>query len=85
MKERLLTNWTFSRVIYLAMGILIIVQAVMAGQFFGIFLGGYLSIMGLFAIGCASGNCFSGNCQVDPQTKGNNMVEDVEFEEIKSK
>ena len=49
----------------------------------GTFLGIYFASMGLFAFGCASGNCFGGNCEPLPMKKSNKKIEDVTFEEIK--
>lgn len=85
MKERILTNWTFMRALYLLMGIAVIVQAVMSQQWFGILIGGYFASMGLFAFGCAAGNCYGGNCATEPQQKPNTTIQDVEFEEVKTK
>jgi len=39
--------------------------------------------MGLLAFGCAAGNCFGGNCAVEPKQKS--IIQDVEFEEVKTK
>jgi hypothetical protein len=66
MKERILNNWTFMRALYLLMGIAVIVQSVMSQQWFGVAFGGYFASMGLFAFGCAAGNCDSGNCVTKP-------------------
>jgi murein endopeptidase len=57
MKERILTNWTFTRVLFLVMGSYIVVQSVITEQWFGLAIGGYFASMGLFAFGCAAGNC----------------------------
>lgn len=85
MKNRILTNWTFARVLYLVLGIVLIVQSVMSQQWFGVVFGGYISAMGLFAFGCAAGNCYGGNCETESQQKLNSTIQDVEFEEVKSK
>lgn len=85
MKERILTNWTFMRALYLLMGIAVIVQAVMSQQWFGVLIGGYFASMGLFAFGCAAGNCYSGNCAMEQKQKLNTTIQDVEFEEVKTK
>jgi hypothetical protein len=85
MKERILNNWTFMRALYLLMGIAVIVQSVMSQQWFGVAFGGYFASMGLFAFGCAAGNCYSGNCVTKPLQKFNTTMEDVEFEEVKTK
>lgn len=62
--ERLVKGWTVIRVIYLAIGLAVIFQAINYNQWLGIFLGAYLSFMGLFGFGCAGGNCFEGNCDI---------------------
>jgi hypothetical protein len=85
MKNRILNNWTFMRALYLLMGIAVIVQAVMSQQWFGVLFGGYFASMGLFAFGCAAGNCYGGNCAIEPQQKSNTTIQDVEFEEVKTK
>jgi hypothetical protein len=82
MKERILTNWTFTRAFYLIMGIFVIVQSFMVQQWFGIAFGGYFAAMGLFAFGCASGNCIGGNCSTEPKQ---NTIVDVNIEEVKTK
>jgi hypothetical protein len=83
MKDRILKNWTFIRVVYLAIGLAVIVQSVLSKQWFGIVFGGYFASMGLFAFGCAAGNCFGGSCDVVPKQKSNNAIQDVEWEEVK--
>lgn len=65
MKERILTNWTFTRALYLLMGSALIIQSAVSQQWFGVLFGGYFASMGLFAFGCAAGNCFGGNCAVE--------------------
>ena len=79
MKERILTNWTFTRALYLIMGIAVIIQSIMSHQWFGVALGGYFASMGLFAFGCASGNCY-----VAPKQK-TSTIQNVDFEEVKTK
>jgi hypothetical protein len=81
MKYRILSNWTFTRALYLGIGIAVIVQSVVNQQYFGAIIGGYFAAMGLFAFGCASGNCFGGNCSVEPKQKS--TIQDVDFEEVK--
>jgi len=81
MKERILTNWTFARALYLIMGIAVIIQSVMSHQWFGVAFGGYFASMGLFAFGCAAGNCFGGNCAVEPKQKS--TIQEVDFKEVK--
>lgn len=69
MKTRILTNWTFTRILFLAIGILIIGQALAAHEWWGMLFGAYFLAMGVFALGCASGNCVTGNCAVDLKDK----------------
>ena len=85
MKQRILSNWTFTRALYLAIGITIIVQSVMSQQYFGAIFGGYFAAMGLFAFGCAAGNCHGGNCSTEPRQKSYSEIQDVKFEEVKTK
>jgi hypothetical protein len=85
MKNRILNNWTFTRALYLLIGTAVIVQSVMSQQWFGVLFGGYFASMGLFAFGCAAGagNCFGGNCEVEQKQKS--IIQDVKFEEVKTK
>jgi hypothetical protein len=69
MKERILTGWTVKRVLYLGIGVFLLVQSVMDGQGFGILFGGYFAAMGLFAFGCASGNCAGNDCSAKSSQK----------------
>ena len=85
MKERILTNWTFSRALYLIIGIAVIIQSIMSKQWFGVAFGGYFASMGLFAFGCAAGNCFGSSCATEPKQKSTATIQDVDFEEIKPK
>lgn len=85
MKERILTQWTFARVLFLVVGIAVVIQSVISEQWFGVIFGGYFASMGLFAFGCAAGNCFNGNCEVAPKQKSTTSIQDVEFEEVKTK
>lgn len=78
MKNRILTNWTVRRALYLALGVYVIVQSIIDKQWLLIVFGAYFAAMGLLAIGCASGNC-----AVEPSQ--NSKVQDVEYEEIKTK
>ena len=78
MKQRLLTGWTFIRILYLLMGIGIIIQSLAERQWMGLALGVYFAFMGLFAVGCAAGNC-----QYSYDPKNRSTVAETEFEEIK--
>lgn len=85
MKERILTGWTLTRVLYLVMGSYIVVQSVLNQQWVGILLGGYFAAMGLFAFGCAAGNCGVGNYSEGQKNQGVANFEEVVFEEVKGK
>ncbi|MFZ0489276.1 MAG: hypothetical protein WBV11_08605 [Salegentibacter sp.] len=56
-KQRLLTGWNFPRIIYLVIGLLITMQAVSEDQWWGVALGAYMILAGIFAFGCAGGAC----------------------------
>ena len=66
MFENVFKNWTFIRVLYLILGLIILSQSAIDKQWAGVFLGVYFMVMGLFSIGCAGGNCAGGNCAVQP-------------------
>jgi hypothetical protein len=61
--KRLLTGWSFRRAIYLFIGVFIIIQSVIEKNWLGVLVGAYFASMGLFAFGCAGGDCYS-NCKV---------------------
>jgi hypothetical protein len=84
MKERITKGWTFTRVLYLALGAFVVAQSIMQQQWLGILLGGYFASMGLFAFGCAAGGCFGGNCGHLPAHGNQPIAKDVEFEELKT-
>lgn len=65
MKNRLITNWTWVRALYLVFGIVMLLQTLADRQWLMVLPALYVSAMGLFGFGCASGNCFGGQCQVD--------------------
>lgn len=67
MKERIFKNWTLTRALFLILGIVVIIQSILNYQWIGILFGSYFASMGLFAFGCATGNCYGGNCEVNPK------------------
>lgn len=85
MKQRILTGWTFGRVLYLVMGITILIQSVMIHQWMGMVLGSYFAAMGIFAFGCAAGSCLSSAGRMPRANKQEADVQDISFEEIKTK
>lgn len=85
MKERMLTGWTLSRVLYTAGGLLIIINSLVDRQWFGIVFGVYFASMGIFAFGCAAGNCYTGRTRTQQQSVSGNALPEVQFEEVKTK
>jgi hypothetical protein len=77
MKQRILYGWNFQRVLFLAFGILIIAQAISERSWVGLLPGIYFAAMGLFAFGCAGGNCFDGSCRTDLQEPKSNRSEPI--------
>ena len=71
LKQRLLTGWTFTRVLYVALGTFVIINSAPNQQWFGVLFGAYFASMGLFSFGCASGACFGGSCTTEPQQNTN--------------
>lgn len=57
MKKRLLYGWNIQRIAFFLIGLLLLVHTIMDQQFIGVLLGVYITAMGLFGFGCASGNC----------------------------
>ena len=57
----------------------------MLHQWVGALLGAYFASMGLFAFGCAAGNCFGTNQNTEMQQIENIDAHDIEFEEVKRK
>jgi len=81
-KQRILTGWSFIRVLYLVAGITVLISAVSSRQWMAVFVGGYFASMGLFAFGCAGGACFNSRYDKSyPETISNS--EEINFEEIK--
>ncbi len=66
-----MTGWNFRRGLYVVLGSLVMIQSVIAREWAGVGLGAYFASMGVFAFGCAGGNCFGGSCAVNtPAGKG---------------
>ena len=80
MMERMLTGWSFTRVVYILMGSYLAIQAISEEHWAFVPLGLYFASMGLFAFGCAAGNCYT----APNQTTITGSVNDVSYEEITS-
>lgn len=57
MIKRLLYNWTWIRAVYTVIGILVLAQAISGMQWWGMVIGAYVFLMGVFGFGCAGGSC----------------------------
>jgi hypothetical protein len=84
-KQRILTGWSFIRVLYLAMGMLVVVQSIATRQWVGVLLGLYFASMGLLGLGCAGGYCFPSNADQKPDKKNESRFKEIHYEEIKEK
>jgi len=80
LKQRILSGWTFNRVLYVGLGTLVIINSIINLQWFGILFGVYFASMGIFAFGCAAGNC-----NFKPSQNNTSDIQDIEFEEVKQK
>lgn len=82
MLNRLTTGWNFRRILYVAMGALIVSQAIADKQWFGVFFGAYFASMGLFAFGCAGGQCVPGSLNNQQRADFSPSTTKVEAEEL---
>jgi len=71
LKQRVLTGWPLSRLLYLGLGSAFVVNSAITEQWFGMAFGAYFASMGLFAFECAFANCFGSNCATDADNKHN--------------
>lgn len=85
LKQRIFSPWSFSRAIFAVTGIFIMIQSVIEHQWTGLVLGTYFASMGIFAFGCAGGNCYTGSGSTQPSAGQKTESRDMEFEEIKVK
>jgi hypothetical protein len=77
MKEAVLRNWNFFRFLRLVLGIVIIVQAIMARDWVFGLAGAFFSGMALFNQGC----CGTGACYT-PVKKQSDITKDISYEEV---
>ena len=80
-KNRILRGWTFTRILYFVIGAAILISSLPDLEWLGIFAGAYFSSMGLFAFGCASGQCIPKQ-EFQSDSLSNTEGLEVEFEEI---
>lgn len=77
MKQVIFRNWNLVRALRLAMGVAIIIQAVMAKDILFGMIGALFTAMPVFNLGC----CATGNCAAPPST-GHSMKNDIHYEEV---
>lgn len=83
MLERITSQWTLMRAMYLLMGAAIGIQSAMLGEWPGILMGSYFAAMGLFRFGCASGACFTPMNTRSESTPDENRIPEAQYEEVK--
>lgn len=66
MINRIFSNWSWMRTAYFLIGVMVIVHGAMERQWIGVVIGAWPA-----AIGCASGNCATGNYEAKPDTDHN--------------
>ena len=77
MKQQLLHNWNFMRLLRLGLGVFIIVQAITLQDWTMGILGVAFTAMPIFNIGC----CGAGNCYT-PVKKDAAPVKEIVYEEV---
>lgn len=77
MKQVIFSNWNFMRFLRLGLGIAIIVQSVMAGNWIMGILGLLFTAMPVFNIGC----CGTGGCTT-PIKKTSETTKDISYEKV---
>jgi hypothetical protein len=78
-KETLLTDWNFMRILRLALGIYIAVQAVETQSIFSGIFAAFFMFQAITNTGC----CGSNGCAVPIKKSNSETVEEVEYEEVK--
>jgi hypothetical protein len=79
--SRLLKKWNLSRILFLFLGISILYQTTQSNEWFGYIIGVYFLLMGVFALGCASGNCGIPHSSTT-STTNSETKEEIHFEEV---
>ena len=81
MKERILSRWSFLRILWLVMGVGITIQAITERNFLMLLPGIYFVFGSLANIGCFAGSCATGHAR-DDRTQKERAISDVEYEEV---
>ena len=77
MKQAILSNWNFMRFLRLALGIAIIVQSAIAGNWAMAVVGLLFTAMPVFNIGC----CGTAGCAATVK-KSSETIKDTKYEEV---
>lgn len=84
MKNRILRGWNFKRIVYVIVGVATIVMAFQYKEWLFSLVGIYFAAMGIFAFGCASGNCntgyYAGKGSRSAEQSG--RTRDITYEEV---
>jgi hypothetical protein len=80
-RETLLTDWNFMRIIRLALGIYISVQAVETQSMLSVIFAVFLLFQAITNTGC----CGANGCVVPIKKNNSNKTEEIEYEEVKQK
>ncbi len=78
MLNTILKNWNFVRLLRLAIGVFLFVEALISQKWFLVAVGAIFVLMPLLNFGC----CATGDCAV-PQNNPKKSSDEVEYEEIK--
>lgn len=65
MKNRLLNNWGWLRIVRLVIGAYVVYGGIQQIDYLMLFFGGLFLVQAVFNLGCRS--CSSGNCEIDPE------------------
>ena len=69
MKDRILKGLSLRRILFVAFGLYVIYQSGTDKSWAGVAIGAYFLSKGVFAFGCAAGNCYGNSCAVIPDIK----------------
>ena len=81
MIQSITKNWNIFRILRLALGLFLMTEAIRTGVWFMTIFAAAMIIMPLLNIGC----CAGGNCAVPDNKSPGSDVDEVQFEEVKSK
>ncbi|MBS4043045.1 MAG: hypothetical protein KGZ59_04460 [Chitinophagaceae bacterium] len=76
MKNQILSNWNFMRVLRLIFGIIILIQSIITKQYTFSIIGLLFSLLAVFNVSCCGTSCSTNFKQT------NNKSEDLVYEEV---